>query len=123
MKYPGWRDKKFDLNLKINNKKEQKYHNKKVQIDGIWFQSKHEGERYTQLKLMQQAGLISGLALQYHFPIHVNGIFICDYVADFVYYGERGFRVVEDAKGVRTDVYKLKKKLFEAVYNQRILET
>ena len=41
-----------------------KYHNKKVMIDGIKFDSKKEANRYQELKLMQRAGIISDLQRQ-----------------------------------------------------------
>lgn len=46
----------------------------------------------------------------------------CDYIADFVYY-ENGKRIVEDCKGMRTDVYKIKRKLMLEKYNISIKET
>jgi hypothetical protein len=52
----------------------------------------------------------------------VNGIAICRYRADFVYV-ESGKRIVEDTKGMRTDVYKLKKKMMLAILGIDIKET
>ena len=46
-----------------------KYFSRKVTIDGITFASKLEGTRYTQLKLLQQAGEIEDLKLQPEFQI------------------------------------------------------
>ena len=45
----------------------------------------------------------------------------CRYIADFVY-SDEGFTVVEDAKGMRTDVYKIKKKLMLQVHGIRVQE-
>lgn len=91
-----------------------KYHNQPVMIDGIRFASRREGERYRQLLLMQKAGVIEGLRLQVPYTLiakssHGRAI---RYIADFVYFDrERKRPVIEDVKGVRTDVYKLKKRL------------
>lgn len=59
---------------------------------------------------------------QVRFPLEVNGVLVCHYVADFVYV-EAGRRVVEDAKGFRTPIYKLKRRLMLALHNVEIRET
>lgn len=100
-----------------------KYRNIKTVIDGVTFDSKKEAARYQQLKLLERAGEIRHLTLQPRFPLDVNGKHICDYVADFTYIDQAsGKSVTEDAKGMRTPVYKLKKKLTEALFHIRIVE-
>lgn len=99
-----------------------KYSNKPTEVDGHVFPSKREAARYKELKLMERAGVISGLELQARYPLEVNGKLVCTYVADFRY-TEVGAVVVEDCKGCRTDVYKLKRKLMLAVYDIAIRET
>ena len=106
-----------------------KYHSRKTEIDGIIFDSKKEANRYCELKLMERAGEITDLRRQVRYEINqpyeiagkkIRGIY---YVADFVYYdNETGEPIVEDVKGMRTDVYKIKKKLFESKYNIEIKE-
>lgn len=100
-------------------------------VDGIRFHSKKEARRYSELKLLENAGLISHLELQPEFPINVNGDAICKYIADFRYIdnerlhpatGARGCTVVEDVKGMKTPIYKLKKRLTEATYKGVIIE-
>ena len=97
-----------------------KYSNRKVVVDGLKFDSKREAQRWQELKLMERAGLIEGLVRQ--FPINLlpaqkdeNGKVIerpVRYVADFVYTDKNtGKTVVEDAKGVRTHEYILKRKM------------
>lgn len=46
----------------------------------------------------------------------------CEYVADFVYI-ENGKTVVEDAKGVKTPEYRIKRKLMLERYGIKIKET
>lgn len=89
-----------------------KYHAKKTVVDGIIFQSRKEAKRYQELKLMQRAGLISDLRRQVKYELipKQQGERAVSYIADFVY-TENGKTVVEDVKGVRTPVYKIKKKL------------
>lgn len=101
--------------------KRLKYNNKIVVVDGRRFHSIAEAKRYSELKLLEQAGKIKHLHLQVQMPCDVNGKSICKYVADFAYI-ENGKGVVEDVKGVATPVYRLKKKLVEALYGLRIKE-
>ena len=100
-----------------------KYKNKKTEIDGITFDSRLEAERYTQLKIFERAGLIQNLRLQVPFVLIDKSRFGTNikYVADFVY-EEDGQTVVEDVKGVKTDVYRLKKRLLAERYGIEIKE-
>lgn len=105
-----------------------KYHAKKTRVDGITFDSKREADRYLVLKSMEEAGTIEDLRRQVRYELvpafDVDGkryrpVF---YVADFVYV-EDGKEVVEDVKGMRTDTYRLKSKLFARRYGKNIKET
>ena len=94
-----------------------KYRNRKVYLDGIRFDSERERDRYAELKLMARAGEIEDLKLQPVFElvpaIKEAGEVIqhpVRYRADFSYIKDGGL-VVEDAKGVKTAVYEVKKKL------------
>lgn len=98
-----------------------KYHNRKTEVDGFVFDSRREANRYVELKLLERAGEIYHLELQPKFEMVVNGMKICDYYADFRYQeGEK--TIVEDAKGVRTDVFRIKKKLLKAIYGIDVVE-
>lgn len=104
-----------------------KYRAKGRRIDGKWFASTAEGDRYEQLKELQEQGVIDQLECQVPFRITVNNKFICKYIADFRYrvLDDRGNTVripVEDVKGMMMDLYKLKKKLVEATYSFEIVE-
>jgi hypothetical protein len=100
-----------------------KYGAKPVVVDGIRFASQAEARRYGELKLLLRAGEISELALQPRYPFFINRRKVFTYVADFSYFCRRsGKQFIEDVKGVRTDVFKLKKKLIEASYGIRITE-
>lgn len=101
-----------------------KYGAKATTVDGIRFASKFESERYGYLKSLERAGVIRSLQLQPRYKLAVNGILICTYVADFSYEREgtdgNWTSVVEDAKGVETPEFKLKKKLMQAVLDIEI---
>jgi hypothetical protein len=99
-----------------------KYGNRKVVVDGIRFDSQREADRWQVLQLMQFAGEISELERQVRFPLRVKGQEICCYIADATYRKD-GKLVVEDAKGVRTRDYIIKKKLLLAIHGIEVLET
>jgi hypothetical protein len=98
-----------------------KYRNKRTVVNGITFDSKREAARYSELKLLAHAGHISDLQLQPKYVIEVNGVKICSYLGDFRYW-TNGKMIVEDAKGMKTPVYRLKKKLMLAVFGIEIQE-
>lgn len=104
-----------------------KYKAKKTLVDGVVFDSKKEAARYQELKLLEKAGIIKDLSLQPNFLL--QGSFKCqgkthrkiEYIADFQYYVVKDKKwVVEDVKGYRTDVYKIKKKLFLKRYGEEV---
>ena len=101
-----------------------KYHAVKEIVDGHKFASRKEAARYRQLVLMEKAKAIQDLKLQVTFPLIKKSSYGREirYVADFVYY-ENGRMVVEDTKGFKTDVYKLKKRLMAELYGIEIKET
>ena len=119
--------------IHVTGKKNHKYRAVKTVVDGITFASKKEARRYSELLLLQKAGEIWGLELQPKFPMTVNGVPIGSYVADFSYFAredvnrcdsyDKCVQVVEDCKGVKTPVYKLKKRIVEAIYGFKIKET
>jgi hypothetical protein len=97
-----------------------KYNNKRVQADGYTFDSKVEYQRYQELRLLERAGTICDLQVhpvyellptftdrtgKRHAPVR--------YEADFSYCEcVSGRGVVEDVKGVRTEVFRIKMKMF-----------
>ena len=94
-----------------------KYHNKKTTVGGISFDSRAEANRYCELMLLLERGEIRNLKLQPEFtlteafitPTGIREKRMC-YRADFSY-EQDGRTVVEDVKGVRTEAYKIKRKL------------
>ncbi len=105
-------------------KKPAKYRAEPTALDGHKFASKKEANRYAELKLMEKAKLIFDLELQPVLACIVNGVHVCDYIADFRYRENHGLKlqVTEDVKGVRTPVYRLKKKLVKACRGVEITE-
>lgn len=97
-----------------------KFHNRKITMDGQKFDSMKEAARYQELKLLERCGEIRELKRQVAFVVipaqyDESGKLLereVKYIADFTYI-EKGslVRTVEDVKGLKTDVYKLKRKL------------
>ncbi len=102
----------------------RKFGNIRTPVGGKIFASKKEARRYKELLALQGAGMIRDLETQPVFDLEVNGVRVCRYVADFRYIDlERGgVTVVEDVKGWRTEVYRLKAKLMKAVHGIDIQE-
>lgn len=110
---------KFSLTKKKKDTYNSKYHSKKEIIDNIVFDSKSEARRYKDLKILERAGKITDLKLQPVFPLLLSDKETRNYKADFMYFEkETGKTVVEDVKGVKTPVYKLKKVRFLHLYPQ-----
>lgn len=102
-----------------------KYGAKKLTApDGQKFDSVKEFHRWGCLRLLERAGRITDLKRQVSFELipKQDGERACTYVADFTYY-EDGKLVVEDCKGFKTDVYRIKKKLMLWVHGISIRET
>ncbi len=96
-----------------------KYNAKKTAVDDITFDSKKEATRYRELKALERVGKIDRLELQPRFVLmdgfryEGKAVRKIEYVADFLYRDLSTCElIVEDVKGVKTDVYKIKKKLF-----------
>jgi hypothetical protein len=108
--------------------KRTKFGNVRTKLDGYTFDSKMEARRYQELRLLEKARQIFGLAVHERFSLDIHGVHICDYEADFCYWTklkpDQGVQyVVEDVKGHRTDVFILKKKLMKAILGLDVLET
>ena len=97
---------------KLVSKKPSKYRNVRIVVDGHTFDSKAEARRYSELKIMRQAGEIKDFGLQPSFPLP-GGI---RYRPDFIVCGKDGTVWVEDVKGVETKEFKIKQKLWEERY-------
>lgn len=100
-----------------------KYNNHKTKVDGIEFDSVREAERYKELKLLEKAGEIEYLELQPKVVLQDKFVYkgktirAITYKADFAYFDKRKQKsVIEDVKGMETDVFKIKKKMFLKKY-------
>lgn len=125
--------------------KKNKYNAKKVEYDGLLFDSQKEVLRYKELSLLRSEGIISNLQRQVKYVLIPTqrepavlgprgevkpGKLIeneCSYIADFVYtVNETGETVVEDVKGYKKGeaykVFTIKRKLMLFVYGIQVKE-
>lgn len=123
----------------VNEPKTNKYQAQKCEFNGEKFDSRKELQRWLELRLLERNGEIKDLRRQVKFvliptqreqdKIGVRGGVVkgktieqeCSYFADYTYY-QNGEFVVEDCKGVKTEVYKIKKKLMLYVHGIKIKE-
>ena len=124
----NWSEEEYKELLKTKKKKKKsKYKAVKTKVNGIKFDSKKEARRYKELKILEKADEIKSLELQPRFLLQekfkYNGKTIrkIEYVADFRYIDEKGNTVVEDVKGMKTEVYKIKKKIFLKIYGENLI--
>lgn len=103
--------------------KKSKFKNIRVFNDAGKFDSKWEAERYQQLQLLEKAGEIRDLRAQVSFSLMANDEQVGSYVADAVYFDVKlNRKVVEDAKGCKTPLYRWKARHFRAQYGFAITE-
>ena len=117
-----------------NAPKASKYGNKKVEVNGITFDSKREAKRYMELNALERAGEIQNLRRQVKYLLipsqRIDGKVVereVTYIADFQY-EQNGETIVEDVKGYRNPSsagyakFVIKRKLMLSVWGIRIRE-
>ena len=114
--------------LQINTRPSfgNKYKNIRTVYNGYEYMSKKEANYAERLDQLKHAKLPSERVISYKnqvpFQIELNSKKICKYIADFKVLYQDGHIEIVDVKGVRTQVYSLKKKLVEAQYGIKIIE-
>lgn len=95
-----------------------KFHAKPTELDGIKFSSKKEAKRYSELKMLKDSSEVLFYLRQvpFHLPGNVR------YVCDFMVFWSNGEITIEDVKGMKTDMYIVKKKILEDTYPIHITE-
>lgn len=95
-----------------------KFKAKPQELDGIKFPSKKEAKRYRELKTLQELGEVLFFLRQVPFHLEAGVKYVCD----FLVFWTNGEVSIEDVKGIKTDMYILKKKMVEATYPVTITE-
>ena len=96
-----------------------KYGNISAEHNGIQYHSKKEAAYAAELDLRIKAGDIKSWKRQVCIGIKINKCHICNYYIDFVVTHNDGVKEYIEVKGFETDVWKLKWKMFEALYSKR----
>lgn len=103
-----------------------KYKNKKVVVDGVKFDSKHEGEYYLYLKRLKEEGKIKDFGLQYKFELQPSfkkygkTHRAITYTVDFAIYHNNGDVEYVDVKGMETQQGIMRKKMFDYLFDEKL---
>ena len=98
--------------------KRSKYGNRRTEYGGLMYDSQKEASRAVELDMLKRAGEVICWVPHVLFPLS-KGV---SYEADFVIVYADWHVEVEDVKGVRTQAYRIKKKLFAERYGREIVE-
>jgi hypothetical protein len=121
----NWTEEEYEAYLKKRGQKverpkvkTQKYRNKGVWYDGLYFRSQLEMKRYCQLKILYGSGEIAGFVLQPEFILQEGneknrGV---TYKADFLILNNDGTYEVEDTKGYESQQWRRTLKQFKLRY-------
>jgi hypothetical protein len=112
----GLRDLPAKYQALIHEARPSKYHNQITEYNGFKYHSAKEAKHAQELDLLVRVGELKSWQRQVPFPLKVNSIVVAKYVMDFVTEDMQGNKTCEEVKGMWTDVAKLKRKLFEALY-------
>jgi hypothetical protein len=95
-------------------KKKSKYNNSRVRVDGLLFDSQKEADTYQNLKVLHKAGLIKGFCRQAEFVLQEGfaNVKPIIYRCDWIVFLNDGSYEIRDDKGIKTEVFKLKHKMF-----------
>lgn len=96
--------------------KRSKYGNKTSFFRGQGYDSKAEVSQAMELDSMLRKGEIKGWTKQKSVDLVVNGYLICTYKVDFVIEHLDGITEYLEVKGFATSTWRIKWKLFEALY-------
>ncbi len=104
------------ISVTQENVKEAKYHSKPKVFDGVRYHSSREADYAAELSMRLRAGDIKGWRRQVRMPLKVNGVLVATYALDFVIEHCDGPEEYVEVKGFATALWKLKWRLFEALY-------
>lgn len=98
------------------SRSQQKYGARKTTYKGVVYDSQREADYAAELDLRVRAGELTEWKRQVPIPLVVNGAKIATYYIDFVEVAPGDTETYTEVKGYKTALWKLKWKLFEALY-------
>jgi hypothetical protein len=95
-------------------KKKSKYSNNKTTVAGVIFDSQKEASSYEELKLQLMVGEIAGFCRQAEFILQEGfaNVKPITYRCDWIVFHNNGTYEIRDDKGMETEVFKIKHKMF-----------
>lgn len=93
-----------------------KYRAKRQEFNGVSYHSKKEAGYAHELALRKASGDIRGWERQVKISLDVSGKHITNYIIDFVIEHNDGRREYVEVKGFETPEWRMKWRLFEALY-------
>jgi hypothetical protein len=103
----------------LKYKQPSKYHNRTNDYGGEIYHSIKEAGYAAELDLRVKAHDIRSWERQIRIPLDVRGYHICNYIIDFVVTHNDGIKEYVEVKGFETDIWRLKWKLFCALYGKK----
>lgn len=100
-------------------KRTGKYNASTQSYNGRTYHSKKECAYAMRLDLLKKAKEIKDWKPQAKIDIRVNGVHICNHFVDFEVTLNNGVKEWHEVKGFATDVWLLKRKLVEALFEQK----
>lgn len=89
---------------------------RKCEINGRRYDSLFEASYAQDLENLKKAGKILGFDTHVRIPLTANGYVICDYYVDFAVYNLDGTTEYVETKGIPSEAWKIKWKLFESMF-------
>lgn len=99
-----------------NKPKQNKFNAKQTEYGGVVYHSQKEADYAAELDLRQRAGQVEKWKRQVKISLDVNGFHICNYFVDFKAWLKVGKIQLIEVKGFEIEIFRLKRKLLEAVY-------
>ena len=105
------------MKISVKSQRKNKFNNiKSLCRAGHLHDSKMESSYCNKLQLLVKAGEIKWFEVYPRKQLKVNGKLICEHIIDFVVFPKDGYLEYHEVKGFETPVWKLKKKLFKALF-------
>ena len=100
-------------------RRQNKYGSVKQTYKGYSYMSKKEANKAFELDLLVKAGEVISWERQVKIPLRVNNQLICNYYVDFLVHWKDGTEEYVEIKGFKTDLWRIKWKMFEALYKDK----
>lgn len=108
----------YRVNFQKQTQTKNKYNAKGQEYNGHWYHSKKEARYAEELDWLVKGKKIRSWERQVKVELKVNGKLICNYYCDFKVIDNEGGVQFHEVKGLSTDTFILKWKLFQALIDE-----